>query len=602
MGFIHKDMQRKVKKAVSAFLSLALVFTVCSSTPNANAAPKIKKLKLNAKTKTLEVGKKLTLKVKKVTPSKASKAVTWKSSKKAVASVTKKGVVTAVSAGTAKITATSAKNKKVKATCTIKVKAAAANQNTPTASAPAQTVSSAPTATTPAAPVASDPVVTDPAPSAPVNTEKPGPKYTPNITLPEYSLRDYQDDFRIGTVVNYEKTQNVNFTALAKQQFSVVSFENEMKNYSLLDKDASKAAVEQTGDESTVVCRFERADEMVEWAIANDMKVRGHVLTWMGGSNDEYCRKGYDTANNYVDRETMLKRIESYETQVIEHFATKYPGTVIAWDVVNEAINADSPADKNTGLNLGYSTFESIIGGGGEYIKYAFQYAKAAVAKTGQDIDLFYNDFNTFESKKKACIIKLINWLNEDDQLLDCMGMEGYIIPGWPSESEFEQAMEDYAKCGVKVGCNEVCFRLSDQYCADNKYDSSNNPVSGDHEGVTEADIEAHVTRCGKMFSDAYIKFAKNNPGKLTNVSIWALLDRPDLEEITPNEHYDYSIYGTHSGLFTGMVNREDPTPDPDNPGKLLTSSENVAPDPNDMRAKDAFYAVIEALQEAYPK
>lgn len=600
MLIMRKNMQRKAKKAISAFLSMALVFTVCSSTPNASAAPKIKKLKLNQTKKTLKVGQKLKLKVKKVTPSKASKAVTWKSSKKSVASVTKKGVVTAVSKGTAKITATSSKNKKVKATCTIKVKEAAATQNTPAATDPAQTATSAPTAADPAAPTApatSAPAVTDP--PAPIETEKPGPQYTPNITLPEYALRDYEENFRIGTVVNYEKTQNVNFTALAKQQFSVVSFENEMKNYSLLDTQASKDAVEQTGDDSTVVCRFERADEMVEWAIANDMKVRGHVLTWMGGSNDEYCRKGYDKANDYVDRETMLKRIKSYEEQVIDHFATKYPGTVIAWDVVNEAIDAGQPDNKDTGLNLGYSTFESIIGGGGEYIKYAFQYAKAAVEKTGQEIDLFYNDFNTFTSDKKACIIELINYLNEDEQLLDCMGMEGYIIPGWPSEAEFEQAMEDYAECGVKVGCNEVCFRLSDQYCADSKYNSDNSVKTGEHAGVTDKDIEDHVTRCGKMFSDAYIKFAKKYPGKLTNVSIWALLDRPDLEEITPDQHYDYSIYGTHSGLFTGMVNREDPTPDPDNPGKLLTSSENVAPDPDDMKAKDEFYAVIKALQEA---
>lgn len=592
-------MQKKVKKAVSAFLSLALVFTVCSSAPNANAAPKIKKLKLNVTKKTMEAGQKFKLKVKKVTPSKASKAVKWKSNKSKVASVNKKGVVTALKKGTATITATSSKNKKIKATCKIKVNAAAPSnggQNTPAASAPAQAVPTAPAATAPA------PTETWLLATAPPKTEAPGPKYTPNLTLPTEALKDYTDDFMIGTVVNYDKTQNVNFTALAKQQFNVVSFENEMKNYSLLDHEASKAAVEASGDDTTVVCRFEKADEMVEWAIENGMKVRGHVLTWMGGSNDEYCRKGYDKENAYVDKETMLARIKSYEEQVIDHFATKYPGTVIAWDVVNEAINQDAADDPKTGLNLGFSTFENIIGGGGEYIKYAFEYAKAAVEKTGQDIDLFYNDFNTFEDKKKACIIKLINYLNEDEQLLDCMGMEGYIIPGWPSEAEFEKAMEDYAACGVKVGCNEVCFRLSDQYCADSKYNSDNSVKEGEHAGVTEKDIEDHVTRCGKMFSDAYIKFAKNNPGKLTNVSIWALLDRPDLEEITPSEHYDYSIYGTHSGLFTGLVNREDPTPDPDKPGQLVTSTENVAPHPDDLKAKDAFYAVIEALQKAYPK
>ena len=41
--------------------------------------------------------------------------------------------------------------------------------------------------------------------------------------------------------MNYDKTKDVNFSYLAEQQFDIVSFENEMKGYSLLDTEASKA-------------------------------------------------------------------------------------------------------------------------------------------------------------------------------------------------------------------------------------------------------------------------------------------------------------------------------------------------------------------------
>ena len=56
------------------------------------------------------------------------------------------------------------------------------------------------------------------------------------------------------------------------------------------------------------------------------------------------------------------------------------------------------------------------------------------------------------------------------------------------------------------------------------------------------------------MFT-VYCKFAKSHPDTLTNVSIWALTDRPDLmaeaDKPEGERHYDYGVYGTHSGLFT---------------------------------------------------
>lgn len=75
------------------------------------------------------------------------------------------------------------------------------------------------------------------------------------------------------------------------------------------------------------------------------------------------------------------------------------------------------------------------------------------------------------------------------------------------------------------------------------------------------------------MFRES--RFEAENPGMLTNVSIWGLLDRPDLdaefEKPENDRHYDYNIYGTRSGLFTA-----------------------------EFGAKEAFFNVIDVLKEYY--
>lgn len=528
-------MKRLLKKTCAVALSMTLCVTAFSAIPEVKAAPKTKKITLSAKKKKLPVGSKFKLKVKKVKPAKASKKVTWKSSNKSVATVNKRGVVKAKKVGTAKITAISKKNKKAKATCKVTVIKKSNDKSTNNTPSPTPTATPTPPNSTPPA---NDTPTTRPT-KAPI---------TPTPVPPIENLKDLAD-FNMGTVVNYEKTQNQEFTELAKKHFDIVSFENEMKGYSLLDVEAS-----QQGD-GTPVCNFEQADEMVEWAIANGLRIRGHVLIWEASMKDEFFYKGWDTTAELVDKETLLDRMKSYETQVIKHFETKYPGTVIAWDVINEAVDAnpDAPVDEATGLHL-YNTgkFYQILGG--EYIKYAFQFAKEAVKETGKDIPLFYNDFNCFQSPKTGYIEALIDYLNADtnNKLLDCMGMEGYVLTDWPEATDVGTAMARFAKKGVKVGINELTVRLS--------------PGTQNKDQVTATDIARHAKKYKNLFSQ-YCKFVQKYPNTLTNVSIWGLLDRPELLE--DKENYDYQVYGTHSGLFT----------------------ENLEP-------KTAFYNVMEVLKK----
>ena len=140
------------------------------------------------------------------------------------------------------------------------------------------------------------------------------------------------------------------------------------------------------------------------------------------------------------------------------------------------------------------------------------------------------------------------------------MGMEGYVLTYWPNASEVKSAMEKFAGLGVKVGINELCVRLSQHY---------NNP---ENSPITDKNIEDHAKKCEDMFK-VYCEFNKAHPDTLTNVSIWALFDRPDLiaefDKPEGERHYDYDVYGTHSGLF----------------------DENY-------KAKDAFNRVIAVLKE----
>ncbi len=83
----------------------------------------VSKVKLNASSKTITVGKTVKLKAT-VTPKNAyNKKVKWKTSNKKTATVSTKGVVKGIKAGTATITATAADGSKKKASCKVTVKA-----------------------------------------------------------------------------------------------------------------------------------------------------------------------------------------------------------------------------------------------------------------------------------------------------------------------------------------------------------------------------------------------------------------------------------------------------------------------------------------------
>lgn len=108
---------------------------------------------------------------------------------------------------------------------------------------------------------------------------------------------------------------------LIEKHFSSITAENEMKPDHILRY--------ISGNE--LVLDFTRGDRIVNYALQNGKKVRGHVLVWHSQTPDWFFK---DENDQLLSQEKIQERMAEYITKVVTH----YKGKIDAWDVVNEAI------------------------------------------------------------------------------------------------------------------------------------------------------------------------------------------------------------------------------------------------------------------------
>ncbi len=256
------------------------------------------------------------------------------------------------------------------------------------------------------------------------SSEKPAEQSESNDPL--YKLAE-KHGFKMGAVISADSVKRVNYTNMVKEDFNSVTGSNEFKAYSLANQQLSRKS--ENGMPAMV---YTGADSIAKFAQENGIGVRGHVLVWDAYMPDWFFREGYTRENGFVDRETMLKRLQYYIEEVVTHFETNFPGVVYCWDVVNEAVadgtnecKASDPRHVRTSRGGTTNLFYDVIGP--DYVELAFKYARDAVNKVNPNIKLFYNDYNTFYSGKRDAITNLINSINKDEKLCDGLGMQGYI-------------------------------------------------------------------------------------------------------------------------------------------------------------------------------
>lgn len=288
----------------------------------------------------------------------------------------------------------------------------------------------------------------------------------------------------------------------------------------------------------------------------NNLKMRGHVLTWHSQTPDDFFAEGYsaeyngELISNPVSKEVMTARHEWYIKTILKYVneweADNGYGTgnhiIWTWDVVNEAIADDATkTDYLRGSTSGTKGKTPDNGGSrwyqiyqsDEFIVNAFRFANAYAPS---DVPLAYNDYNEYMDYEKGWkttgILNLIESIKKGEAQtingksvaprIDVMGMQSHVNPDWPGVSGYENALKRYLATGVDVH-------------------------------VSEFDIAATSTSRAKSAYSEYFKMLKNygknysGKNKITNVTIWGL----------NNENSWINKDGTQYPLLFNKINDE---------------------------------------------
>lgn len=358
--------------------------------------------------------------------------------------------------------------------------------------------------------------------------------YDITAALTEPSLKDvYEPYFKMGVGLNGSnvQTDTVNskaMTEIIKRHFNSVTYSNLMKPSFLLNRGGSVANHLSGNPEPAV--RFDTVIRGLEFAKANNIQMRGHTLVWHNQTPDWFFREGYSDSGPYVDRETMLLRLESYIRQVMEFTQREYPGVIYAWDVVNEAVtNERGSYELDTGFYIrthygggNPNLWHAVVGP--DYVEKAFEFARR-YADPG--VKLFYNDYNTFQPSKTEAIYKLAAHLKERG-LIDGIGMQGYMSLNYPGiragADNFRRALLRFAELGLEIHITELSISTPDSSAASFR---------------RQADRYAELFRLL-----AELDTASGGPARITSVTVFGLMD-----------HYlFYANDPTTTRLFDGQL------------------------------------------------
>ena len=241
------------------------------------------------------------------------------------------------------------------------------------------------------------------------------PKKT-NSTL---SLKNaYTKDFYVGVAIdtNQIKESNPMVSSLIAREFNSITAENCMKSMFLHpEKDKFD---------------FKMADQFVAFGEKNKMFIHGHTLIWHSQLAPWLTK--------IKDSVSMSEAMSNHITTIVK----KYKGRINSWDVVNEALNEDGTLRKTVFLD----TY------GKEYLTNAFKLAAKADPKT----DLYYNDYNLCNAKKRKGALEMIKNLQKNGAKIDGVGEQGHWNLNSPTLEEIEKTILDFSELGLKVSFTEL--------------------------------------------------------------------------------------------------------------------------------------------------
>jgi endo-1,4-beta-xylanase len=240
---------------------------------------------------------------------------------------------------------------------------------------------------------------------------------------------------------------------------------------------------------------FARADKLMAFAAQNKMMMRGHTLLWHHMNWFPPWVKDFDFG---------ARPAEAAERMLREHIATvcgHYGARIVSWDVINETIEDDTGAMRQTVFTRYLSD---------RVVDIAFQ----ATREGAPNAQLVYNDYMGWGeggAKHRAGVLKLLEGMRARGLPVDALGVQSHISTDKPDtdaqarssrEREWRRFLDEVVGLGLDLVITELDVR------------DNNSPADF-------ALRDGAVADCARAYLDLMLSYRQTK-----YVMAWGLVDR----------------------------------------------------------------------------
>jgi endo-1,4-beta-xylanase len=230
----------------------------------------------------------------------------------------------------------------------------------------------------------------------------------------------------VGAAISGSGLNNQGYKNVAAAEHNYVTAENEMK-WDALEPNPGQFS-------------WGSADNIVNWAIQNDMQVKGHTLVW------------HNQLPGWMSSMSGATQVEQAIRRHIENVMGHFKDRVHTWDVVNEAVITDS----DTGVGnprMRPSVFFNALGV--NFLDLAFEIAH----EQDPDAKLYYNDYSIDALNDKADFVyEMIKGMVERGVPIDGVGFQMHIGPpnNEAGGADVAANLKRFSELGLEVLISEM--------------------------------------------------------------------------------------------------------------------------------------------------
>ena len=329
--------------------------------------------------------------------------------------------------------------------------------------------------------------------------------YVDNVSIAEATGLPVQDltplkstvDIPVGVAIDERETSGLASELLLKH-FDQITAENHMKPDYWYDDEGNWSGLHP------------EAKAMMDFAVANDLKVYGHVLVWHSQTPEWFFQdaSGAPLTDSAADQQILRDRMRTHIDNVAKAITDEYgpfgsaTNPINAFDVINEVVS-DS-GEYADGLRR--SEWYRILGE--EFIKLSFDYADEllngtyAASGVSNPVKLFINDYNTEQSGKQNRYYALVERLVAAGTPIDGVGHQMHVSLAMPV-SALSGALDRFDEFGLLQAVTELDV-------------TTGTPVT-----------DAKLVEQGYYYRDTFtmIREFAAETGRLWSATVWGLTD-----------------------------------------------------------------------------